>query len=220
MDFSELAKRRCPAWYARPQLGVFIHWGMFAVPAFAPRGASITDLSRTDYDRLFAKAPYAEWYWNAMRLKGSETAAHHRAKYGDQPYRAFRLTFEQAAEAFDANAWADLFHTAGAGYVVFVTKHHDGFCLWPTAVENPHQPGWHSKRDFVGELAEAVRARGMKFGLYYSGGLDWTFPYYLMKVSLDASFGTYRNFSDGAGSVVVADVPNGQTVFGNPAVKV
>jgi alpha-L-fucosidase len=175
MDFSQFAGRPCPAWYARPQLGVFIHWGMFAVPAFAPRGDSITDLSRTDYDHLFARAPYAEWYWNATRLKGSETAERHRRLYGDRPYQAFRPEFEKAAEAFDAGAWADLFHAAGAGYVVFVTKHHDGFCLWPTSVENPHQPGWRSRRDFVGELAQAVRARGMKFGVYYSGGLDWTF---------------------------------------------
>lgn len=175
MDLSAFADRPCPAWYARPQLGVFIHWGMFAVPAFAPRGASITELARDDYDNLFVRAPYAEWYWNAMRLPESETAQRHARLYGDQPYEAFRPAFEAAAEAFDADAWAELFAAAGAGYVVFVTKHHDGFCLWPTTVEHPHKPGWHSRRDFVGELAEAVRARGMRFGLYYSGGLDWTF---------------------------------------------
>jgi alpha-L-fucosidase len=62
-----------------------------------------------------------------------------------------------------------------ARYVVLVTKHHDGYCLWPTDVPNPHRPGFHSRRDVVGELADAVRSRGLRFGVYYSGGLDWTF---------------------------------------------
>jgi len=167
--------RPCPDWYAEPQLGIFIHWGMWAIPAWAPRGASLTELVRTDYDRAFALGPYAEWYPNAMKVEGSPTAIRHAELYGDQPYAAFREPFEAAAQAFDADAWADLFVEAGAKYVVLVTKHHDGFCLWPTGIENPNRPGWHSERDFVGELAQAVRKRGMRFGLYYSGGLDWTF---------------------------------------------
>jgi alpha-L-fucosidase len=167
--------RACPDWYARPQLGIFIHWGMWAAPAWAPRGTAITELFRQDYDHAFALGPYAEWYPNAMRVADSPTALRHAELYGDQPYEAFRAPFEAAAEAFDAEAWARLFEAAGASYVVFVAKHHDGFCLWPTEVENPHRPGWHSERDFVGELAQAVRARGLRFGIYYSGGLDWSF---------------------------------------------
>ncbi len=174
-DLSAFAGRACPEWYARPQLGAFIHWGIFAVPAYAPGAVSISELFKIDYDNAMAISPYAEWYWNAMRVSGSPTAERHARVHGGKPYEAFREEFEKAAEAFDAGAWADLFAASGAGYVVLVTKHHDGFCLWPTEVENPHKPGWHSKRDFVCELAEAVRARGMKFGLYYSGGLDWTF---------------------------------------------
>lgn len=174
-DFSAFAGRRVPDWYAEPQLGIFIHWGMFAVPAYAPPGQSITSLFETDFDNAFLLGPYAEWYANALRDPTSPTSEHHRRHWGDAPYADFRAPFEEAAEAFDAEAWVDLFEKAGARYVVFVTKHHDGFCLWPTGVENPHRPGWHSKRDFVGELAEAVRGRGMRFGLYYSGGLDWTF---------------------------------------------
>ncbi|MDP1631285.1 MAG: alpha-L-fucosidase [Caulobacter sp.] len=173
-DFSAFADRPCPDWYATPQFGIFIHWGLFAVPAFAPPGQSITSLFETAYDDAFVQGPYAEWYENALRDPASPTSAHHRKVWGDAPYTDFRAPFEAAAEAFDAEAWADLFQAAGAKYVVFVTKHHDGYCLWPTQVENPWRPGWHSKRDFVGELAEAVRARGMRFGLYYSGGLDWT----------------------------------------------
>ncbi|MFI4933618.1 MAG: alpha-L-fucosidase [Caulobacterales bacterium] len=174
-EFSDFAGRPCPDWYRRPQLGVFIHWGVFAVPAWAPRGESITELARSDYDNLFVRAPYSEWYSNALRIPGSPTAVRHAQLYGERSYESFRPEFEAASAAFDADAWAELFAASGAGYVVLVTKHHDGYCLWPSTVANPHQPGWNSSRDFVGELADAVRRRGMRFGLYYSGGLDWTF---------------------------------------------
>lgn len=173
-SFEDFSGRPCPDWYAEPQLGIFIHWGVWAIPAWAPRGQSITELSRADYDNAMALSPYAEWYANAMRLPGSPTQRHHKQTYGDAPYSDFRPRFDAAAEAFDADVWADLFCEAGARYVVFVAKHHDGYCLWPTGIANPWRPGWHAKRDFVGELAEAVRARGLRFGVYYSGGLDWT----------------------------------------------
>jgi alpha-L-fucosidase len=70
---------------------------------------------------------------------------------------------------------AALFRRAGARYVVLTTKHHDGFQLWPSAVANPHAPGWQARRDLVGDLTAAVRRGGMRMGLYYSGGIDWTF---------------------------------------------
>jgi alpha-L-fucosidase len=69
----------------------------------------------------------------------------------------------------------DLFDIAGAKYVVPVTKHHDGFLMWKSDHPNPHREHWMAERDHIGELALAVRAKGMRFGLYYSGGLDWTF---------------------------------------------
>ena len=75
------------------------------------------------------------------------------------PTQRSARTSRSRPQAFDAGAWADLFAASGAGYVVLVTKHHDGYCLWPSAVANPHMPGWTSRRDFVGELAEAVRAQ-------------------------------------------------------------
>ena len=59
--------------------------------------------------------------------------------------------------------------------MVLVTKHHDGVLLWPSATPNPHKPRWGSERDLVGDLAAAVRGRDLRFGTYYSGGLDWTF---------------------------------------------
>jgi alpha-L-fucosidase len=166
--------RPCPTWFDTPQLGIFIHWGIFAVPAWAPRGKAIHETYGDDYDRSAVLTPYAEWYDNAVRVTGSPTQVRHAKLHGDKPYTDFRPEFDAAAEAFDANAWADFFVQCGARYVVFVTKHHDGYCLWPTGVPNPWRPGWNTARDFVGELAAAVRARGLRFGLYYSGGLDWT----------------------------------------------
>jgi alpha-L-fucosidase len=68
-----------------------------------------------------------------------------------------------------------LFARCGAGYVVLVTKHHDGFTLWPSRHPNPHRPGFHARRDLAGELAHAVRRRGLRFGVYYSSALDWSF---------------------------------------------
>lgn len=173
--FDQFQGRACPAWFATPQLGVFIHWGIYSVPAWAPRGRALNALFREDFENVCTLQPYAEWYANAITLSDSPSAAHHREHWHDAPYTDFRATFDAASQAFDAAAWVDLFVEAGASYVVFVTKHHDGYCLWPTDVANPHRPGWHSARDFVGELAEATRARGLKFGIYYSGGLDWTF---------------------------------------------
>jgi alpha-L-fucosidase len=120
-------------------------------------------------------SPYAEWYWNAMRIPGSPVAEHHAKVWKNAPYQTFREPFERMLESWDPAPFADLFAKAGARYVVHVTKHHDGFCLWPTDVRNPHERDWASKRDVVGDLASAVRARGMRFGTYYSGGLDWTF---------------------------------------------
>jgi alpha-L-fucosidase len=164
-----------PAWFEDAKLGIFVHWGLSCIPAFAPRAGSLPDLLRTRCRELCVLLPYAEWYWNALRVPGSPTARHHAATFGDAPYAAFRAPFEAALARWDPEPWAALFARSGARYVVQVTKHHDGYCLWPSALGNPHQADWAAPRDVVGELAAAVRARGLRFGVYYSGGLDWTF---------------------------------------------
>jgi alpha-L-fucosidase len=170
-----LNARPLPEWYDAAKFGIFIHWGMFAIPAFAPKGGSIGEVFRNDYDRAVAMTPYTEWYWNAIRTPGTPSADFHAAHYGDAPYEAFKQPFLDGLKTWDPDQWAESFRDAGARYVVLVTKHHDGFCLWPSGVENRHQPDWTSGRDIVGELARAVRAAGLRFGVYYSGGIDWTF---------------------------------------------
>jgi alpha-L-fucosidase len=164
-----------PEWYHDAKLGIFIHWSVSSVPAFAPREAGIDAIFAGESDQR--DSPYTEWYWNSLRLEGSAVARHHRARYGDLPYEAFADTFRAGLAHWRPEEWARHFEEAGARYVVLVTKHHDGFCLWPSDVAHPDPrwADWHTGRDVVGELAEAVRARGLRFGVYYSGGLDWTF---------------------------------------------
>ena len=174
-DLDSLNARALPRWYDEAKFGIFIHWGLFSIPAFAARLGNITDAFKKDYDRAVAMTPYTEWYANAIKVAGTPSAEFHRANYGDAPYEAFKEPFLAGLKNWDAAAWAETFRDAGAKYVVLVTKHHDGFCLWPSAVENPKQKNWFSSRDIVGELARAVRAAGLKFGLYYSGGIDWSF---------------------------------------------
>lgn len=177
MARSASQRRPLPSWFADSRLGIFIHWGPFAVPAFAPtmpRGESIPELLRDDPRNFGARMPYSEWYANAITLPESASARHHRDVWHDAPYRDFQATFEDGLDAWDPAGWADLFAASGATYVVLVTKHHDGYCLWPTEVDHPSRPGWFSPRDLVGELAAAVRARGLRFGVYYSTGLDWS----------------------------------------------
>lgn len=120
------------------------------------------------------RLPYSEWYRNAMTIDGSPTARHHHRVWNDAPYEDFAPMFEEGLDDWDPHEWAELFARSGAGYVVMVTKHHDGYCLWPTEVPHPRTSSWFSQRDLVGELAEAVRAVGLRFGVYYSTGLDWS----------------------------------------------
>jgi alpha-L-fucosidase len=170
------AGRTVPEWFGQPQVGIFIHWTMATVPAFAPlTDDPFTLAEQHGWEYAIANSPYVEWYENSLAIPGSPVAEFHQAQFGDQPYASFAPQWVQAHQGWNANDWASVFAATGATYVVLVTKHHDGFCLWPTATPNPFQSGWHSERDLVGELAVAVRAAGMRFGTYYSGGLDWTF---------------------------------------------
>ena len=167
--------RTPPAWYDEAKFGVFIHWGLFSIPAFAPRVGKISDIFKTDYRRAVALSPYTEWYENAIKSPDTPSAEFHRQTYGGAPYDDFRTPFLAGLRQWDPDAWAEAIAGSGARYVVLVTKHHDGFCLWPSRVANPHRHGWTTERDIVGELAAAVRRAGLRFGVYYSGGIDWSF---------------------------------------------
>ena len=158
--WESLDRRPIPPWFQKARFGVFVCWGPYSVPAWAPRGQ------------------YAEWYGYQIRQPGSPHAAHHEATYGkDFPYERFAERMTGAA--FQPDAWADLFARSGARYVVMAANYHDGFCLWPS----PFAPGWNAldtgpRRDALGEAAEAVRRRGLRFGIYYSL-YEWFHPLWL-----------------------------------------
>jgi len=173
----EPGSRALPAWFDDAKLGIFVHWTAAAVPAYAPIMDSPFDLAAGGggWEEAMRCSPYVEWYQNSIAIEGSPAALHHAEVHGNRPYDDFVQQFLAGHAGWRPEPWADLFEAAGARYVVLVTKHHDGVLLWPSATCNPYKERWASERDIVGELADRVRARGLRFGTYYSGGLDWTF---------------------------------------------
>ncbi|MBB6334423.1 alpha-L-fucosidase [Schaalia hyovaginalis] len=156
--WDQLDARPIPPWYPAAKFGIFIHWGPFSVPAW-----------RTPSDELFGG--YAEWYYASVygNYRNADGDYHARTWGEGFSYRDFAPLL--TAERFDPHDWAALFRDAGARYVVLTSKHHDGYCMWPTS--NPHKTNWNAgdvgpRRDILGELAGAVRAEGMRMGLYYS----------------------------------------------------
>ncbi|MBN1490148.1 MAG: alpha-L-fucosidase [Phycisphaerae bacterium] len=158
--WASLDSRPVPGWFEDSKFGIFIHWGVYSVPAWGPKGK------------------YAEWYWKHMQDKDGPTWKFHVAQYGERfQYQDFAPRFR--AELFNPTQWAELFARSGARYVVLTSKHHEGFCLWPS----PDSWNWNSvdigpHRDLCGELTEAVKATGLKMGFYYSL-YEWFHPLYL-----------------------------------------
>jgi len=155
--WESLDQRPVPAWYLDAKFGIFIHWGVYAVPAWGEA------------------RQYSEWYWNHIEPKkaGDVWWEFHRKNYGENfEYREFAPQFK--AELYNADQWAELFARAGARYVVPTSKHHDGYAMWPSAeASRTWGRPWNSadvgpKRDLLGELATASRKQGLKFGFYYS----------------------------------------------------
>lgn len=167
--WESIDSRPVPAWFEDVKFGIFIHWGVYSVPAWAPANADIG---------IYAK--YAEWYWR--RINGTEAAdklfrAYHNKMYGeDFLYQDFAPQFK--AEHFDPEKWADVFKKAGAKYVVLTSKHHEGFTLWPSAESwnwNSVDIGPH--RDLCGDLTKSVKDAGLHMGFYYSL-YEWYNPLY------------------------------------------
>lgn len=155
-----LNQRGYPQWFSDAKLGIFIHWGIYSVPAYA------------------GLESYGEWYYRGLMLGDTIRQNFQDRVYGRDgkpfEYKDFLPYFK--GELFDAKEWATLFKNAGAQYVLLVTKHHDGYCLW----DSKSQPEWNSvtsgpKRNIVSEVTDAVRAAGMHMGFYYSL-LEWTNP--------------------------------------------
>lgn len=175
--WSSLRRHPLPDWFDRAKLGLLVHWGPYSVPGWAPPSGELTQVVREKgWAAWFAANPYAEWYRNSIHIPDSPSQQYHAATYGaDFPYERFADIFNQRSRQWEAERWADLFEQSGARYVIMVCKHHDGFLLWPSDQPNPHLPGYMAERDIVGELGLALQGRGIRLGVYYSGGPDWTF---------------------------------------------
>lgn len=157
-----------PAWYRDAKLGFFIHWGIYSVPAWATPPGDVP----VPTEDAYAHHQYAEWYANTVRIPGSPTRRFHEATYG------VGTSYEDLADLwsvgdFDPSALVGRLVRAGGRYVVPTSKHHDGFCLWDTATTPFNAARRGPRRDLLAGLAEATRAHGARFGLYYSGAHDW-----------------------------------------------
>lgn len=171
-DWSSIRTHKVPAWYDDCKLGIFIHWGAYSVPAYAN---PVCELGEVPIDEgWFSNNPYAEWYLNSLRIGHGSGYDYHVKTYGkDFPYENFANMWQ--AENWNPAAWVDLFKKSGARYIVPVTKHHDGLCLWNSQYTEYNTVNLGPKRDIIMELSEAVRAADLKFGVYYSGILDWRY---------------------------------------------
>ncbi len=158
--WESLNSRPVPKWFGDAKFGIFIHWGLYSVPAYTRCGE------------------YAEWYMRQIENPSHPARIFHDKTYGSSfKYEDFVKGFK--AELFDAKYWAELFKKAGAKYINLVSKHHDGFCLYPTEYAwnwNSYDVGPH--RDFCMELREAMEGTGVKFGVYHSV-YEWFNPVYL-----------------------------------------
>lgn len=141
-NWESLSSYRVPEWYNKMKFGIFIHWGIYSVPAFG-----------------------SEWYSRNMYIQGSKEFEHHRKVYGEHKefgYKDFIPMFQ--AEKFNAKEWANVFKKAGAQYVIPVAEHHDGFQMYKSDLShwNAFEMGPH--RDILSELETAIRTNGMEFG--------------------------------------------------------
>lgn len=141
-EWGSLSNYQPPKWYQEAKFGIFIHWGVYSVPAFG-----------------------SEWYPRNMYIQGSPEFEHHVQTYGKHSefgYKDFVPMFR--AEKFSADKWAELFQKSGAKYVVPVAEHHDGFQMYRSEIS--HWNAWEMgpKRDVLGELKESCEKRGMRVG--------------------------------------------------------
>ena len=133
-----------PAWFYEAKFGLFMHWGLYAVPAH-----------------------HNEWY--EKHMYGGDRLWHveHFGSQDKFGYKDFIPLFTQ--EKFDPDSWADLFQRAGAKFVIPTAQHHDNFALWDSQVTPFNAKAMGPHRDLIGELAKAVRIHGLKFGLSNHG---------------------------------------------------
>ena len=154
--WESLRGNRVPQWLRDGKFGIYTHWGVYAVPAIGPNG--------TWYSHKFYMVP------------DSAERGHQEATYGPLSkfgYKDFIPMF--TAEKFNPDEWADLFQRSGARFAGPVAEHHDGFSMWDTRYSEWNAARMGPKRDVVGELAKAIKGRGLKFVTAFHHAENWYF---------------------------------------------
>lgn len=175
-NWESLSKYQCPEWYKDAKFGIFIHWGVYSVPAFGSEW-------------------YARWMYKDTIAWGNNYYQHHLKTYGTQDkfgYKDFIPMFK--AEKFDASQWVALFKKSGAKYIVPVAEHHDGFAMYNTSLSRWNSLNMGPKRDIIGELAIAARKQGLIFGLSSHRIEHWWFMGEGTKINSDVNDPQYTDF--------------------------
>jgi alpha-L-fucosidase len=152
-DWAALQRYQVPQWFEDAKFGIFVHWGVYSVPAFSN-----------------------EWYPRRMYLPGRPEYDHHRERYGDHlvfGYKDFIPRF--TGERFNSDTWIELFRASGAQYVVPVAEHHDGFALYDCPFSEWNAAHMGPQRDVIRELAAAAERQWMTFGVSYHRAENWWF---------------------------------------------
>ena len=163
--FDQIYQRKIPSWFNEAKFGIFIVWGIYSVPGWAPKGE------------------YAEWYGARFNIPDNKFQKYHEKVWGKD------FTYDQfvpllTGEGFNADEWTSLIVKSGAKYVVTCANYHDGFAMYPTGYSNSEfGNNWNAfkcgpRRDVIGELNEAGNEKGLKMGIYYSI-YEWKHPLYL-----------------------------------------
>lgn len=152
-NWESLQRKQLPTWFKKDKFGIFIHWGLYSIPAFNN-----------------------EWYPRNMYIEGSEEYEFHKKTFGDHidfGYKDFIPLFK--AEKFNPTKWIEDIKNSGAKYFVQVAEHHEGFQMYKSNVSKWNVSEMGPKRDVLGELRKESEKQGLKFGASSHRAEHWFF---------------------------------------------
>lgn len=170
--WESLEEYKVPKWYKDVKFGIFIHWGVYSVPAFGN-----------------------EWYPHNMYRKDTPEFKYHIENFGPHDkfgYKDFISMFK--AEKFEPKEWAEILEESGAKFIVPVAEHHDGFCMYETNLTKWNARNMGPKRDIINELEKEIRKRGLYFGVSSHRAEHWWFFCYGKEIDSDVREGKWDDF--------------------------
>ena len=189
-DWQSLSGHKTPDWYYKAKLGIFIHWGVYSVPAYA-----------------------CEWYPRWMYAEGSREYEYHVKNFGnlkDFGYKDFIPMFK--GEKFDAGKWTDLFKRAGARFVMPVLEHHDGYAMYDTEFNRWNAAKTGPQRDVASEIKAACEEKGLEFCASTHRAEHYFFMNMGRTTESDVNDDNYRDFY---GPAYLCPELSGTEVFGS-----